>query len=285
MRNIGFHRIRVGDVVVTALCDGELYVPLSQLVGAEPDEIEVLRRNAFRTGEPMITVTAFAVTLGETTVLIDAGGSPRLDAGLGGVGEALRAAGLRAEQISAVLLTHLHGDHYGGLLDADGEAAYPRASLVIPAADRAYRLDPPNAATLTGAKLASVESARRAVAPYRDRTRLLDSGEALPGLAAVPLPGHTPGHMGWRISSRGESLLIWGDVVHFPDIQLPRPDIGMIFDFDRARAVETRERILELSARERCLIAGMHLDFPCLGRIAVDGAGYRFAPERFRPAI
>ena len=285
MRNPGFHRLRVGDTLVTALCDGEIEVALDNLVGLAPGEAEALRALGFRQGSPMLTVSAFAITSAETTALIDAGGSSKLDPGLGDLKDNLALSGLSPDRISAVLLTHLHSDHFGGLIDENGAAVYPNAALVIPAAERGHRLEPPGLEALSAARREGVEDARRAVAPYRDRLRFVEPGAAYPGVEAIPLPGHTPGHTGWRISSRGESLLIWGDVIHFPEIQFPRPEVGMIFDVGRALAIQTRRELLARCANERSLIAGMHLDFPCFGRVAAEGAGYRFAPERFRQAV
>ncbi len=99
-----------------------------------------------------------------------------------------------------------------------------------------------------------------------------------PRIEAVPLPGHTPGHCGFRIASGNESLLIWTDVVHLPAIQFKNPEAGVGFDVDGAQARETRKRIMDEAAANRSFIAGCHLEFPALGYVARDGAGYSFVP-------
>jgi glyoxylase-like metal-dependent hydrolase (beta-lactamase superfamily II) len=93
------------------------------------------------------------------------------------------------------------------------------------------------------------------------------------------LPGHTPGHTGWFIQSGGESLLIWGDLVHLAAIQVPRPDTGLIYDVDPRMACATRKRMFDRVAADRLRIGGAHLDFPGFGYIVRDGTGFGFEPD------
>ena len=62
----------------------------------------------------------------------------------------------------------------------------------------------------------------------------------MPGVRSVPLPGHTPGHTGYMVTSGGESLFIWADVVHLPGIQFAEPKAGLSFDTNSAQAVASR---------------------------------------------
>ena len=105
------------------------------------------------------------------------------------------------------------------------------------------------------------------------------------GIAIVPEPGHTPGHSGWLISSGAASLLIWGDIVHMPGIQFARPDAGMGFDVDGGQAIATRQRIMDMVATDRTMVAGMHLDFPCFGHVARVSEGYAFVPDVWTPSL
>lgn len=106
-----------------------------------------------------------------------------------------------------------------------------------------------------------------------------------PGIDLVPLPGHTPGHSGYRITSGSASLLMWADIVHLPAIQFKRPEAGMVYDVDGDQARATRRHILDDVATERSFIAGCHLEFPALGYVTRDGAGYSFVPELWVAAI
>jgi len=125
--------------------------------------------------------------------------------------------------------------------------------------------------------------ARRVLEAYRGRVREVAAGEVLPGVTVVPAPGHTPGHSGWLVASGGESLLIWGDVVHMPGVQFARPGAGMGFDIDGAQAIATRLRLMDMAATDRLLVAGMHLDFPAFGHVARAGESYAFIPEVWMP--
>ena len=98
-------------------------------------------------------------------------------------------------------------------------------------------------------------------------------------ISAVLLAGHTPGHTGWLIQSRGERLLIWGDLVHLASIQVPRPDAALVFDVDPQAASATRRRMFERVAADKLKVAGAHLDFPGFGAIVRKGTGFAFEPD------
>ena len=214
---------------------------------------------------------------GRKPVLIDTGYGRSGPATAGRVPAALAAAGVAADEIETVLVSHLHPDHVGGL-SPDGTAAYPNAEIVVHSDEVAHWL--PDAALAAAPEAAKpfFQGARNAVAPYAGRMREHRGGEVLPGISAVHLPGHTPGHCGFRIVSGGQSMLMWTDVVHMPAIQFKNPEAGVAFDVDGEQARDTRKAILDDVAREGTLIAGSHLEFPGLGYVARDGAGYSFVP-------
>jgi glyoxylase-like metal-dependent hydrolase (beta-lactamase superfamily II) len=275
----------LGDRVVVALNDGYLAASLGLVQGVSTGEAQRLQAEGFRSAEaPRITVNAFLVLGGAAPVLVDAGMGAGGPDTLGRLPEALRACGVAPEEIGTVLVTHLHSDHIGGLLGPDGAAAYPNAEVVIPEAEAVYWLaDGAEARAPEGAK-AGFRRARALVAAYDDRIRRAGEGEVSPGIEAILAPGHTPGHTAYRVQSGDRSLLIWGDVVHLPAIQLARPEAGVSFDVDGATAAATRKRIFDQAATERSLIAGMHLDFPALGYVRRDGAGFAWVPEQWSAA-
>ena len=129
------------------------------------------------------------------------------------------------------------------------------------------------------------QQAREQTTPYKAQTRLFQKGEVLPGITAIPLPGHTPGHTAFLIESKGERLLIWDDAVHIPEVQVPRPEVAMVVDTDPAGAVASRKRIFDMAASERMIVTGMHLHFPGFGHIAREGIGYTFIPEAWRQSL
>ena len=185
-----------------------------------------------------------------------------------------------------VLLTHMHPDHSNGLADVDGNRLFPNAELVLHAAELAHWHDDTAMARAdeTG-RLRNFQAARDQAKPYRDRTRTFTGGEVFPGVTAMPFPGHTPGHTGYMIASGGHSLLIWGDIIHVPEIQVPRPEVTMAFDVDPAQAEATRRRVFDMVATDGQAIAGMHVHFPGQAHLVRHGTGYALLQDAWSLAL
>ncbi len=276
----GVLRWSLGDLTVTVLNDGYLQGSLDLVTGISRDEAGTLQAAGFRADAPRITLNAFLITgPGREPILIDTGMGGFGGETLGRVPAGLAAAGVHPDEIRTVLVTHLHPDHAGGLIDADGKAAYPNADVVLHADEAAHWLDDGALSRAPEGVKPYFEMAQKAAQPYAGRTTLHTGGEVAPGIEAVPLPGHTPGHTGFRITSGGRTLLMWTDVIHLPAIQFKNPEAGMTFDVDVEQARAVRKRVLDEVASDRCLIAGSHLEFPALGYVARQGAGYSFVPE------
>jgi glyoxylase-like metal-dependent hydrolase (beta-lactamase superfamily II) len=190
----------------------------------------------------------------------------------------LAAAGLSLDDIDFVLCTHLHPDHVGGLSPANAPA-FPNAELVLAEPEYAFWTDEGIASRAPADFQPFFRLAQEAVKPYANRTRRMNAGEVAPGIALEAAPGHTPGHSMVRIASGAAQLLIWGDVVHMAALQFEKPDWSLAFDTDQGRAAETRKRVFDMAATDKLLVAGMHLPFPGLGRVARRGDAYAYAPE------
>lgn len=277
----GYRRMKLGTFEITALSDGEVALPLAELVGVDHREVTTAALRRDNTQMRTTSVNAFLVSMPDRLVLIDAGDPPGLRPGLGRLQTNLRAAGYSAEQVNAVLLTHMHRDHVGGL-SQDGKAAYPNAEVWIDRREAAYWLDdgmadaPEPARTFAGV-------ARAALQPYRDanRLRLFDAtgAELMPGISTHHAAGHTPGHTAFLVESDGQHLLLWGDLIHIPQIQFERPEVGIAFDVDRDAAARQRRAILEEAARERWWVGASHIAFPGLGQVRRNGAGFTWVPD------
>jgi glyoxylase-like metal-dependent hydrolase (beta-lactamase superfamily II) len=265
---------QVGEATLTTLSDGYFEIPLEHLiVNAPMERVLKVQQGALRSNPARVDVNAYLVRIpGRGPVLIDTGGGSQLMASMGKLPSALRAAGVALDSIEAVILTHLHGDHCGGLVDAEGNARFPNAEIVLHRAESEYWLESsldevPDQKTF--------EFVRRMLKPYAKRTRLIEGGEVVPGILALPLPGHTPGHTGYRLDSGPSSVFIWGDIVHVPAVQLTLVDAGTAMDVDPALAVKTRKEMFRQAADEGFFVAGMHLEFPGLAQLKAEDDGYR----------
>jgi glyoxylase-like metal-dependent hydrolase (beta-lactamase superfamily II) len=281
----GFYRHRVGDILVTALNDGTLSEDLGVLAGIDGAEATRLLVSAFLPPTPVISLSAFLLQTVDSCILIDAGGAD-MTPGTGRLAANLDHAGVAVDDISLILLTHMHPDHIGGLITPDGLAVFPNARLLVPDADAAVFLSTAIAETVPEQVKPVFAKARAVAAAYEGRfERFQDAPDLASGVTAVPLPGHSPGHTGYRVASGGQSLLIWGDVVHVPGLQFSHPEIGMIFDADPALAEHTRRDAFAAAAQGGELVAGMHLPFPCFGHLVPDGSAFRFAPIVWSPTL
>ncbi len=274
------YRRRIGDIVVTALSDGTLERTHEMMNGVSEDEGRRHLDAAFRPTF-MLSVNAFVIHAGERTVLVETGSGNYLGPEMGKLLGNLKTAGIQPDDIDAILLTHMHPDHSAGLTDMkSGAANYANAELVVHENEPRHWFD--DAAMARGTereKQLMFKQAREQTAPYKDRMRTFTDGEVMPGITAVACHGHTPGHTGFLIESAGQALLIWGDTVHMPEVQVPRPEVTMTVDVDPAGAEASRRRIFDMAASERLLVTGMHLHFPGFGHVAREGRNFRFVPE------
>jgi glyoxylase-like metal-dependent hydrolase (beta-lactamase superfamily II) len=271
-------RKQIGDITVTALSDGVLAAPLDVVLGVERAEIERLAGR--KPGEPLpIAVNAFLLERAGKVALVDTGSGNSMGPTLGKLPQNLRALGVAPERIETIFLTHLHPDHSNGLVDDAGNAIYPNAEVVLHETEAAFWLDRDEASGATERIRRNIAKTKVTTAPYRVRMRTVRDGEAVPGISAVLLAGHTPGHTGWLIQSGKDSLLIWGDLVHLAAIQIARPDTGLVYDVDPQAACATRRRIFDRVAADKLAVAGAHLDFPGFGTIVRKGSGFAFEPD------
>ena len=292
----GFFRLPVGEVAVFALFDAHGKLDPAILHGADRKDIDKLLEDAgIPAGQPATSnVNCFLLDAGTRRVLMDTGAGAFFGARGGHLPGNLRAAGHAPERIDHVLLSHLHPDHALGLVDATGVPVFPTASVRVSAPELDYWTSDATLAAAPEGRKPGLLALRKALAPYKDSGRLhtFAPGAAplagLPFVTSVDLPGHTPGHCGFRVTSGGKTLLFWADSIHSTPVQFARPEVSIDFDVDQKKAVETRLRLLPKVAAEDIWVAGSHLPFPGLGRVRARDqgrGGYAWLPVNYADGL
>ncbi len=271
---------------MTSLYDGGGEID-SRLLHAEPTEIQALMREQLEDAAHIPgSLSGFLVNTGSKLILVDAGtgghwGGPSL----GGLVANLRLAGYRPEQVDLVLLTHLHADHVGGIYSSTGERVFPNAEVLVSKADSDFWLSPEVAKQAPKEAQIFFQIAKEAAAPYIAAHKwhpFAGTDELAPGVRPVPIAGHTPGHTGYEFTSKGQTLLVWGDVVHVVAVQMPHPEVSIAYDADGPTAVKSRQELFEKLAANGDWIAGEHMPYPALGRMRKGSTGYIWVPVVYK---
>jgi glyoxylase-like metal-dependent hydrolase (beta-lactamase superfamily II) len=282
----GYYRMMLGDFEVTALSDGTATIPLAKLLThTAPGEAEQLLKQASLDPQHVETsINAFLVNTGKQLVLIDTGAGEVFGGKQSGkIVSSLKAAGYKPEDIDAVLLTHIHADHSGGLT-VQGKAVFPNALVYADKHEEGFWLDPATEGKLPAHQKHGVAEAASALAPYiaAGKLRSFDgNAEIFPGIRSVALPGHTPGHSLYAIESQGQKLMVWGDLIHAKDVQFQAPGITIQFDVDAEAAASQRQKALAEAQRQGYLVAAVHIPFPGIGHVAASGSSYRWVPVNY----
>ncbi len=283
----GYYRMNLGQFEVTALYDGAIKLDTKLLKNSNEKEIQQLLARLFVKGPAVQTaVNAYLINTGSKLVLIDAGAAKLFGPSLGNIVDNLKAAGYKPEQVDAILVTHLHGDHVNGLIDAEGKAVFANAEVWSAKADNDFWLSEDIAAKAPKEAQGFFKMARDAAAPYikAGKWKTFSGNQPLlPGFASYAANGHTPGHSAYLIGNGEEKLLIWGDIVHNHAVQFARPHVAIEFDNDPKAAVATRKAIFAKAAKEKLLVGGMHLPFPGIGHVRAESKGYSWIPVEFSP--
>ncbi|MCL2789230.1 MAG: MBL fold metallo-hydrolase [Desulfobulbus sp.] len=284
----GYYRIQLGQFEITAIYDGTIYLKTKLLHNTKPEDLDRLLARMF-VGTPAMqtAVNAYLINTGEHLVLVDAGAAKLFGPNLGHVVDNMTASGYDPAQIDTVIITHMHGDHVGGLRDQEGKPLFPQAAILVSQAENDYWLSEKTAAAAPEEARPFFKMAHDAAAPYLTTGQwktFVEGAVLVPGIKAVKAPGHTPGHTAYAVESAGQKLLIWGDIVHAHAVQFAKPDISIDFDTDQKQAIVTRKAIMQEMAASQSLVAGMHLPFPGIGHVRAEGKGhYAWVPVEFTP--
>lgn len=266
---------RFGRYDLTVLLDGIFEAPKTVLIHAGGEDARRRLIDSWPGDKISIDVNCYLLTGENGISLIDAGTGGHWGPALGKARAALAAAGVRPEEVDRVLLTHPHGDHALGLLDGD-RPWLPRAEILFPEVDFAFFGDPAVAETFPPARRGNFKTVADLARAYAGRLRTIAPGavDGMPGVEAVPLPGHTPGHSGYLIGDGRDALLIWADAFHLGALQVEDPEAGLEYDLDPAVAVQSRRFLLEQAAGQGWRVTGSHVS--PIGRIEAGDRGWRF---------
>jgi glyoxylase-like metal-dependent hydrolase (beta-lactamase superfamily II) len=275
-----YHR-KIGEIIVTAVSDGYLDGDVSVLRNIDENDAMAMLKANFRKGRRTF-VNGFIIRSKGRTALVETGSGNYLLPTAGKLLSNVIAAGVDPKEIDTVLLTHMHPDHSAGLTNmADNSLYFPNAELVAHENEpKHWQDDSAMARADDRAKKLYFQAAREQITPYAKQSRFFQKDEEVfPGVTALRAHGHTPGHTCYMIESGGESLLIWGDIVHVPEIQTARPEVAIAFDTDIEAAIASRRRIFDMAEQDGLLVAGMHLHFPTFSHLVKSGEGYSLIPE------
>jgi glyoxylase-like metal-dependent hydrolase (beta-lactamase superfamily II) len=282
----GVYSFRLGEFTITALSDGTVPQDLHKVLkNTNSAEINRFLDQSFLASPVEASINAFLIDTGNKQVLVDTGAGELFGAlGGGKLQRALKIAGYAPDEIDTILVTHIHTDHSGGLV-VDERMMFPNATVYAGKPDVDLWLNPANVRRSRVDQRRYFTEAEKTVKPYLDAGKLKSfSGETaiLPGITALPTPGHTPGHSFYRVESKGESIEFWGDILHFGAVQFPKPEITVVYDFDSQAAAEQRKKQFARAEASRCLIAAAHLPFPGVGHLRAEDRGYTWVPVDYR---
>jgi len=268
----GIHPVQIGDITCTVIQEGGIEPTVETMYDRFPSVDPAAMSAAFLERHPggscRWSMNPLLIQTGEHTVLVDTGtGSGHLNP---------RVASLvDPAEVDTLVISHGHGDHIGGLIDADGRLVYPNARYVMHrtewdqwmAPDSAVQADPERA-TYFADRLGLIKSKLSFVE---------DGQEVVSSVTACLTPGHTNGHLALRIESNGESLVHLVDAMH-AEVQFDHPDWSPRFDTDPVLAARTRQTELERAADEGTLVLLYHLEFPGLGHVVRKGEAFDWQP-------
>ncbi len=284
----GFYRFKVGDIEVTAINDGVAYRPLDGFIknASIQDVQQALGAGFLPTDKMTIPFTTLVVNTGSKLVLIDSGngnsGAPTTGVWMTN----FRAAGFDPANVDAVMVSHFHGDHINGLRLKDGTEVFPKAELMVPAAEWAFWMSDEKMAAAPDGLKPAFANARRVFGPKaKDVTKFEWGKEPITGITAVAAAGHTPGHTAFAIASGNGRLLAMSDTTNNPVLFVRKPEWTAVFDMNGEEAIQTRRKLLDMAAADKMQVSFYHAAFPATGFIAKDGTGYQMVPATWQPTL
>lgn len=263
-----FQRVKLGAFEVTTLLAGTRSVEGPHNIfgmNVDKDTFEAVSAEAnLPTNAAQFFFTPTVVNTGSELILFDTGLSAK------GTTAALEAAGYAADQVDTVVITHMHGDHIGGLTDGDART-FANARYVTGATE------------FDAWSKAGNDGFDAKMKPLADETTMLeDGGSVASGITALAAFGHTPGHMAYMIESEGKGLVLGADFANHYVWSLAHPDWEVKFDMDKSAAAATRRKLLGMIAADKLPFIGYHMPWPAIGYVEAKGDNFAYAPHSYQ---
>ena len=280
----GYYRMMLGDFEIMALSDGTVNLPVKDLLtNTTPAAVDKALARSYLKSPLETSVNGYLINTGEKLVLVDTGAAGLFGPTLGNLVANLKASGYQPEQVDEIYITHMHADHVGGLMAGD-KRAFPNAIVRADKHDADFWLSQANLDKAAVEDKGFFQGAMASINPYvkADKFKPFDGNtELVAGIKAVASPGHTPGHSIYAIESKGQKLVLWGDLMHVASVQFDNPSVTIKFDTDSKAAALQRKKAYAEAAKQGYLVASAHLSFPGIGHLRADGKGYAWIPVNY----
>ena len=282
----GYYRMMLGDFEITALSDGTVNLPVKDLLtNITPKAIDKALAESYLKNPLETSVNGYLINTGEKLVLVDTGAAGLFGPTLGNLVANLKASGYQPEQVDEIYITHMHADHVGGLMAGD-KLAFPNAIVRADKHDADFWLSQANLDKAPADSKSFFQGAMASINPYvkADKFKPFDGNTDLAaGIKAIASHGHTPGHAIYAIESKGQKMVLWGDLMHVASVQFDNPSVTIKFDTDSKAAAVQRKKAYAEAAKQGYLVGSAHISFPGIGRLRTEGKGYAWIPVNYGP--